>query len=166
MLITVLLVIIFLQKRRLGASIRTISKSRKQGAAGEKLAQTWLKRNGFKNIQSQSVFHCSYFIDGEEREFDIKPDFLAEKDKEEWLIEVKTGAAASPSAIATRRQLREYAALFPGKRYALFDGTKKRVYEVEFDEISDLRSSRKLNLAAMLFAFLLGFYLAYCFFYQ
>lgn len=157
----VLLVIIFLQKRKLGASVRSISRSRKQGALGEKIAHNWLKRHGFKNIESQSVFHCSYFIDGNEKEFDIKPDFLAEKSGESWLIEVKTGTAASPSTIATRRQLREYAALFPEKRYALFDATKKVLHEVEFDETSDLQSSRKLNLFALLIAFLIGLSIAF-----
>ncbi len=163
-LIIVLLVIIFLQKRKLGASVRSISRARLQGAAGERVAQIWLKKHGFKNIQSQSVFHCSYFIDGDEKKFDIKPDFLATKSGEEWLIEVKTGAAASPSTIATRRQLREYAALFPEKRFALFDGTKKRLHEVEFDERSDLHSSRKLHFVALIIAFILGLFVAIRFF--
>lgn len=156
LLLLVLVVIVLLQKRKLGASIRSISRSRKQGAQGEKVAKAWLKRHGFKNIESQSVFHCGYFIDGEEKEFDIKPDFLAEKSGEEWLIEVKTGAAASPATIATRRQLREYAALFPEKRFALFDGTKKRLHEVEFSETSEYQSTRKINIIAIICSFFLG----------
>lgn len=159
----VLLGIILAQKRKLGAAVRTISRSRKQGAEGERVAQQWLKKHGFKSIESQSVYHCSYFVDGKEVSFDVKPDFLAQKSGEEWLIEVKTGSAASPTTIATRRQLREYASLFPGKRYALFDATKKHLYEVEFDEISDLHQNRTLNIAAILIAFLLGLFIAFRF---
>lgn len=156
LLLGVLLLIILLQRHRLSAPLRRLTRSRRQGAEGEKVAAQWLKKKGFKEIQSQYVFHSSYEIDGHEKEFQIKPDFLATKGGEEWIIEVKTGSAASPSSIPTRRQLREYATLFPGCRYALFDGSNKKLHEVSFESEKINSPSIKSTLILMFLSFALG----------
>ena len=57
---------------------------------------------------------------------------MARFEGQRWLIEVKTGKSASPDYPATRRQLREYAQLWPHHRCALFDASQGLFYEVSF----------------------------------
>lgn len=158
-----LIFVILLQRHRLSAPKRRLTLSRKQGAEGEKIAAEWLQKKGFKDIQSQQVFQSYFEINGQEKEFQIKPDFLASKDGFEWIIEVKTGSAASPASIPTRRQIREYAQLFPHCRYALFDGNAKKLHEISFERSTPHSPSLKLLLTMMLLSFLMGVGVAFYF---
>jgi Holliday junction resolvase-like predicted endonuclease len=109
---------------------------RARGEQGEKDAETWLKNHGFQIENSQVNTQFFYLIDGERRTFKVRPDIMATKQGERWLIEVKTGKSASPEYSATRRQIREYASLWPNQRYALFDATQGIFYEVSFEGVS------------------------------
>lgn len=111
---------------------RLLQKSRVQGAEGERAAERWLLQNGFTNLDQQNSQTFHYWVDGEAQSFKVRPDFFARRDGETWLIEVKTGKSAAATYSATRRQIREYAQLWPHLRYGLFDGDQGRLQEVSF----------------------------------
>jgi hypothetical protein len=115
-----------------------LARARRQGERGEADALAWLKRNGFTHIAPQNEARHHFLVDDDLQHFTVRPDFFAERAGEPWLIEVKTGSVASPRSKETRRQIREYASLYPGRRYALFDATRSHLHEVRFPEMEAL----------------------------
>ncbi len=103
-------------------------------ADGERLAERWLTARGYRIIERQLRRRATMHINGRVAEFDVRADLLVERDGEELLVEVKTGAAADPRVPETRRQLREYAALFPVDGLLVFDASQQRLYEVLFPD--------------------------------
>lgn len=111
---------------------RSLSLSRERGHEGEINADKWLRNQGFEIVENQVNQEFTYWADGQPRHFRVRPDIMARYQGQRWLIEVKTGKSASPDYPATRRQIREYAQLWPYHRYALFDATQGLFYEVSF----------------------------------
>ena len=111
---------------------KALSASRLQGRKGEENAEKWLSKNGFENLESQNEKAFTYAVNGKPHSFKVRPDFMARYQGERWLIEVKTGQSASVGHSATRRQLREYAQLWPQMRYGLFDATQGVLHEISF----------------------------------
>ena len=107
-------------------------RSKRRGAKGEDIAVNLLITNGYKVLSSQIPFEGSLLVNGNKIQFKTRVDFIVEKDEEQFLVEVKTGASASPANIHTRRQLREYAQLSGSKKIILVDGTKKEIFIIEF----------------------------------
>ncbi len=103
-------------------------------AEGEALAERWLEARGHRIVARQASRRCTMHINGRVAEFDVRADLLVEIDGEEALVEVKTGDAADPRIPATRRQLREYCAVFGVDRVYVFDANAQRLHEVEFPE--------------------------------
>ena len=131
--LTVVLVVILIAKWKLGKHRRIIKKNRKQGAEGEERAVKWPQKRGYK-VSEQVSTDEYYRVDNEKVPYTIRPDIFAIKDDEQWVIEVKTGGAASIGNRDTRRQLREYAANFPDYRLGLFNANigKEALQFIEF----------------------------------
>lgn len=133
LLAAVLLVVLTLRIRRwwkarlLGARMDT-------AAEGEVLAERWLAANGYRILERQASRRCIMHINGRVAEYDVRADLLVQRDEQRLLVEVKTGEAADPRFPATRRQLREYAAVFEVDAVYLFDASKQRLHHVEFLE--------------------------------
>ncbi len=132
-IITFLITFFFIWNIHSHIKIWKISKNRKQGKKGESHAVKWLSRHGFTHILEQVTFEFTWRAGGKKIFSKIRPDLFAEKNGVKWLIEVKTGDAASLKNTKTRRQLREYSALYPNKKCALFDATKNILYEIDFN---------------------------------
>lgn len=81
---------------------------KRRGREGEITSINILKRNGYKIIGHQIRLEGHIFIDGRKSKFELRPDFLVEKDGIRYLAEIKTGEVASPKNRNTRRQLHEY----------------------------------------------------------
>ena len=122
----------------------TLAENRLRGRRGEQNAEIWLANYGFKQIESQTQQTFSYYVNGVPQSFKLRPDLMARYEGQQWLIEVKTGQAASPGHAATRRQIREYAELWPHRRYGLFDASQGVLHEISF------KRSKKLNFAWLL----------------
>lgn len=133
LLAAVLLVVLTLRIRRwwkarlLGARMDT-------AAEGEVLAERWLAANGYRILERQASRRCIMHINGRVAEYDVRADLLVQRDEQRLLVEVKTGEAADPRFPATRRQLREYAAVFEVDAVYLFDATNLRLHHIEFVE--------------------------------
>lgn len=81
---------------------------RRRGRRGERAAIRLLKRNGYKILQEQIRVDGHIFVDDVLEKFELRPDFLIEKEGVQYIAEIKTGESANPSNRNTRRQLHEY----------------------------------------------------------
>ena len=137
-ILVILIILIILLCVWLGWKLRLFwqnlkfKRSRKKGSKGEMEAIKLLDKAGYKVLSSQVPFSGHVFVDSEPIDFDVRVDFLVERDGLQYLAEVKTGTSASPSYRDTRRQLLEYATLGSAKRIILVDATKSRVMKIEF----------------------------------
>ncbi len=113
---------------------RLLHRQMATAADGEALAERWLAAQGHRVLERQLRRRCTMHINGRVAEYDVRADLLVEMDGEPALVEVKTGDAADPRVPETRRQLREYAAVFEVARVFVFDATRERLYEVQFPE--------------------------------
>lgn len=105
-----------------------------RAASGERRAERWLEARGYRVLQRQLSKRSLMHIDGRVAEYDARADLLVQMGDERVIVEVKTGEAADPRLPATRRQLREYAAVFGVERVFLFDASRDRLHRVEFPE--------------------------------
>ena len=123
----------------LGWRLRTIWKNflfsliRRRGRIGENSGVKLLEKNGYKIIDSQIPLSGELHIDGKPSSFNVRVDFLVERDGSKYLAEVKTGFAAATSNPATRRQLLEYTTLVETDNIILVDATLGTVKTIRFD---------------------------------
>jgi Holliday junction resolvase-like predicted endonuclease len=103
-------------------------------ADGEALAERWLVAQGHRVLERQMSRRCQMHINGRVADFDVRADFLVQMGEEVAVVEVKTGEAADPRLPATRRQLREYCAVFEVDHIYLFDANASRLHKVEFPD--------------------------------
>jgi hypothetical protein len=73
------------------------------------------------------------FVDGERLDFEVRADLLVTRWWRTYVVEVKTGTSApNPKTTATRRQLREYAAVYDVDGLLLADMNAGELHEVHF----------------------------------
>ena len=106
--------------------------SRRRGSKGESSAIRLLHKSGFDIVSSQVPLTGSISVNGEQVGFDVRPDFLVERNGIQYLAEVKTGKAASPRNRDTRRQLLEYVTLGKTDTILLVDATAGKIIEISF----------------------------------
>ena len=105
---------------------------------GEQEAEALLEAEGYRILKRQHGRRSCLWVDGELLEFGVRVDLLVERDGETFVAEIKTGTRApDPRHGPTRRQLREYAALFPECGLLLVDVDEERVQEIEFPDPAD-----------------------------
>ena len=109
--------------------------SRKRGKKGEMKAIKLLEKKGFKILNEQINLNGYFFINGNLKKFDLRPDLLVEKNGVEYIAEIKTGEVADPSNINTRRQLHEYSYYGNQDVVLLVDPSKKSIKELSFKKI-------------------------------
>ena len=64
--------------------------------------------------------------------FEVRPDYLVEKNDITYIAEVKTGLSALIGERNTRRQLLEYSKLFNSNKVLLVDLTRNKIKTIEF----------------------------------
>lgn len=91
-------------------------------------------------------------VDDQRLEFEVRADLLVSRWWRTYVVEVKTGESApNPKNSATRRQLREYAAVYEADGLILADMSAGKLYQIRFPAKST--GPRPAWLATM---FLLG----------
>lgn len=99
---------------------------------GERRAAELLERAGYSITGAQVPTRYALQVDGASEVFEVRADYLVEKDGRSWVAEVKTGAFAPRlETAATRRQLIEYAVAFRATGVLLVDVEAKRIRVVE-----------------------------------
>lgn len=110
----------------------------RRGNKAERKAKKLLKRNGFKILQEQYPLKQHVHLDDQILKIDLQVDYLAEKKKRKYLIEVKSGKSATKvTNSATRRQLLEYYHLNPFDGLLLVDMETKRIHTIEFPSLEE-----------------------------
>jgi Holliday junction resolvase-like predicted endonuclease len=100
---------------------------------GEQRAERLLQRKGYRIVGRQVQGHGHILVDGEALDIRVRVDLIVKRRGRRFVAEVKTGTTApDPTHPATRRQLREYAALFPDHGLLLVDAEAGTVHRVEF----------------------------------
>lgn len=104
-------------------------------ASAEDLAERWLREQGYEILARQLPGQASLTVNGVAYPFDIRADLLVQMGPDRVIVEVKTGEAADPFLPLTRRQLREYAAVFGVERVFLFDASRRQLHEIRFPDV-------------------------------
>lgn len=139
---------------------------RKHGTKGEKIAEQWLEKHGFNIISVQDSVKGEFECDGENIPYQVKPDIIAENEDGTWVIEVKTGKSANPSHGDTRRQILEYAHLYPEHNMALFDADHKLFQPIVFySDFSPSQKPKTSGIWLLMIGFLMGCIIAALCFY-
>ncbi|HVH97636.1 MAG TPA: PD-(D/E)XK nuclease family protein, partial [Enhygromyxa sp.] len=100
---------------------------------GELAAEQLLKKRGFRVLADQVTRREHMFVDGERLEYEVRADLLVSRWWRTYVVEVKTGKVApNPRKGATRRQLREYAALYDVDGLLLADMSAGELHEIRF----------------------------------
>ena len=105
---------------------------RKRGTKGERKAIKLLQKNGYEILDAQVRLTGHFFVDDELTEFDLRPDFLVERNGYRYIAEIKTGDASNPKNRNTRRQLHEYSYYSGMGSILLVDPTKNSIQSVSF----------------------------------
>ena len=108
---------------------------RKRGQKGEKVSIYLLEKNGYKILDEQIKLNDYFFIDDDLKQFELRPDFLVEKDGVRYIAEVKTGEVANPTNRNTRRQLHEYSYYSGHDVVLLVDPIKKSIKKLSFQKV-------------------------------
>jgi hypothetical protein len=108
---------------------------RRRGRRGERVAIRLLKTNGYNILEEQIRVEGHLYIDDALNKFELRPDFLVEKDGVRYIAEIKTGESAHPSNRNTRRQLHEYAYYSGHEIILLVDPIKNLIRKVSFKKL-------------------------------
>jgi Holliday junction resolvase-like predicted endonuclease len=120
----------------------------RRARAGELEAERLLKKRGFRILAEQVPRREHLFVDGERLEYEVRADLLVSRWWRTYVVEVKTGKSApNPRNGATRRQLREYAALYDADGLLLADMSAGTLHEIRFP--AKASRGRAVALAAM-----------------
>lgn len=109
-------------------------KAMRRGEKLEKEAARFLRSKGFYVLKSQPEISYCIWEDGAEKQINITPDYLVEKNGQRYLVEVKSGKQAPGVSYApTRRQLLEYVVASQTKGIYLLDMENKQLKQINFD---------------------------------
>jgi hypothetical protein len=111
---------------------RTHRQRVQRGLSEERRAEALLKRAGYRIEESQAQHHWHVELDGEPLRVPLKVDYLVRRGRDLWVVDVKTGQGASPTSIATRRQLLEYSCAYGARGALLVDMDHELIFEFGF----------------------------------
>ena len=121
--------------RSIGRAGRRSRRRNATAQAGEADAEALLEAHGYTVLARQEVRGATLWVDDEPVDYEVRADLLVERDGSRWVAEVKTGRLApDPRHPPTRRQLREYGALFPDCGLLLVEMDEEAVFEVSFED--------------------------------
>lgn len=145
---------------------RVIQVRQQRGFKAEAHAASLLAYHGYELVEEQSPISMEMEIDGEMVAYEIRPDGMAVRGEESFLVEIKTGVKAGDlNNPVTRRQLFEYYFSLPCSGVLFVKPEEGSVQTVRFkdfrdDEELDLRQEKqeppKRFFWRQLFAFLGG----------
>jgi hypothetical protein len=122
----ILYVLLQKQKQRKGR------KHQSMGVHAEEKAIITLQKQGFKLIDRSPKTSHFILISGAPHPIQATPDLLMKKGNQKWIFEIKSQKSANIHRADVRRQLREYAALFPNYHLAFFDANTHQWMEIIF----------------------------------
>ena len=134
----IILIILIITLLYLGWKIRRAYKNflffllKRKGKKGEKNAKKLLKNSGYKILSTQHKMQGILYEDNKKVSFEVRPDYLVEKNNIIYIAEVKTGFSALIGERNTRRQLLEYSKLSNSNKVLLVDLTRNKIKIIKF----------------------------------
>ena len=134
----IIIIIIIITLLYLGWKIRRAYKNflfsllKRKGKKGEKNAKKLLKNSGYKILSTQHKMQGILYEDNKKVSFEVRPDYLVEKNNIIYIAEVKTGLSALIGERNTRRQLLEYSKLSNSNKVLLVDLTRNKIKIIKF----------------------------------
>lgn len=111
-------------------------KQRKRFQRGNMLeakAKSFLEKKGYFISNEQAIFYHKYEVNGKSRSSKLIVDYIAEKNGEKYIVEVKSGKSAiSLNDKNSRRQLLEYDFVIENDGVVLLDMESKTLQLVKF----------------------------------
>ena len=111
---------------------RGAAASRRAGEAGRAYALQLLAWEGYRVLQEEVVAKGTWRVGGRVHTFMVRADARVARGRRRYIAEFKREREGSASNRATRRQLLEYARVFPDHGLLLVDTEVGRVEAVEF----------------------------------
>ena len=103
------------------------------GRRGERRAWRILQNAGYRIVKRECVAEGTLALDGALQTFSVRADAIVSRKGRTFVAEIKGGAlSARVSTRATRRQLMEYAWVFPVDGVLLVDSRNRRIHTVRF----------------------------------
>lgn len=129
---------------------------RAEGEEGERRARGILKRRGYRIVDSQPEYWVKVQINGSEKRYKIKPDFIVAKGGSRFVVEVKKSVSADPIGNRyTRRQVMDYyMALRPDGVFTI-DAENEQIHHIDLGRMVLGRSRWKVGFLCLL-CFLAG----------
>lgn len=120
-------------RARKALEMRRLQRRFRRGMAGQQQARRYLERRGFEIVAEQQALPATMKVDGAQRDFEVRIDYITKKGRKTFAVEVKTGKQATdPLDTSTRRQLREYSCLIPFDGLYLLDMDAPKLMRVRF----------------------------------
>jgi hypothetical protein len=115
---------------------RVVFKRRQRsGRAAEGAAARVLRKNGYTVLEEQVEATGALWVDGVQRQYTVRADYLVSRGGRLFVAEVKSGRVAPRLDHApTRRQLLEYALSFPVDGVVLVDMGAREIHHVRWVE--------------------------------
>ena len=134
----IIIIILIITLLYLGWKIRRAYKNflffllKRKGKKAEKKAKKLLKNNGYIIVSSQHKMQGFLYENNKKVSFEVRPDYLVEKNNIIYIAEVKTGLSALIGERSTRRQLLEYSKLSDSNKVLLVDLTRNKIKIIKF----------------------------------
>ncbi len=126
------IIVIYMIKQKIKKVIR--NRKFKKGFLGEIKAGKYLKKKGYDILEYQKELKYIYYVDQEEVEVRVRPDYIVKKGGKTYIAEVKTGINAPniKKNKDTRRQIMEYSISFRYNGVLLVDIDNEKILKIQF----------------------------------
>jgi Holliday junction resolvase len=132
---------------------RTMKRRFAIGAKAEVDAVKLLERHGYTVRDGQVGASKTFLVDGKPVSYHVRADYLADKDGQVFVVEVKSGnTAPNPKHPATRRQLLEYQHVYQTDGLILADMREGVLLRVDFELDGVERQVPTISLRALVLA--------------
>lgn len=139
---------------RIGHSYAVKRRVLKAGRA-EAAARKYLESEGYTILAVQERVPIVTKVNGKPHKSYIQADLIAQKGKEIFVVDVKTGdVAKKPASPDNRRQLLEYYLVYQPDGVIVLDMDEQKLYRLEFD--IKFPTPKRFNLVPYLISFCAG----------
>lgn len=116
-----------------------IRKRLKRAKVGEKEAEEFLIKNGYKILGNQVEIETKILVNNKLEKIKVVPDYYVSKGFKKYYAEVKTGKSAIKIQNRnTRRQILEYSYISSFRPVLLIDMENRKITKIEFSKFNTL----------------------------
>ncbi|MGM0409088.1 MAG: hypothetical protein ACQERU_13990 [Bacteroidota bacterium] len=123
----------------------------KRGNMLEAEAKSFLEKKGYFITNEQAIFYHKYEVNGESKSSKLIVDYIAEKNGEKYIVEVKSGKSAiSLKDKNSRRQLLEYDFVIENDGVVLLDMESRTLQLVKFQSKAEKKETHIMKVIVII----------------